>query len=67
LTVSSGSYILIIDSSYLLLLFDELKQISSGTVLKNDPQMIPGLIPVKELQYVPVLKVVEDADLRKVN
>jgi hypothetical protein len=48
---------------YLLLLLDKLKEITACTVLKNDPQMIPRLIPVEEAEYMSVLQIVKDTHL----
>jgi len=46
----------------LLVLFNQLKQISTSTVLKNNPKMVSGLVPVEELKDVPVFEVVENPD-----
>ena len=50
-----------------LVLLNQLEQITTSTILKNDPQMVPGLIPVVELEDVPVFQVVENTDLSGVN
>ena len=39
----------------LLVLLDQLQQISASTVLKDDPQMVACLIPIVELENVPIL------------
>ena len=33
---------------YLFFLLNKLKEVSTSTILKDDPEMIPGLIPVEE-------------------
>ena len=47
----------------LLILFDQLEEITSSTVLKDDPEMVPGLIPVVEFENVSVLEIMEDSHL----
>ena len=49
--------------AYLLFLFNELKEVSSGAVLKDDPEMVPRLVPVEEAEDVSVLQVVKDTHL----
>jgi len=44
-------------------LFNELKEVSTGAIFENDPQVVPRLVPVKEFQYMPILQVVKDANL----
>ena len=51
----------------LFVLFNQLKQVATGTVLKNDPKMVSGLIPIVELENVSVLQVVEDSNLQTNN
>ena len=51
----------------LLVLLDHLEQVAARAVLKDDPQMVPRLVPVVELEDVPVLQVVENAHLTKSN
>ena len=46
----------------LFVLFNQLEQIATGTIFKNDPEMVPRFIPVKKLEYVSVFKIVEDSD-----
>ena len=46
----------------MLILLDQLEQVSSGTVFKNDPQVVARFVPVKEFQNVSVLKVVKDTN-----
>jgi hypothetical protein len=46
----------------LSVLLDELEEITSSTVLKNDPKMISGFVPVIELQDMPILETMEDPD-----
>ena len=48
----------------LFIKLNHLKKISAGTVLKYNPKMVARLVPVVELEYVPVvLQTVEDFDL----
>jgi len=49
----------------LSVLLDELEEIASSTVLKNDPKMISGFVPVIELQDMPILETVKDPDFIK--
>ena len=51
----------------LFVLFNQLKQVATGTVLKNDPKMVSGLVPIVELENVSVLQVVEDSNLQRNN
>ena len=46
----------------LLVLLDQLKQVTSGTVFKNNPQMVSRFVPVKKLQDVSIFQVVEDTN-----
>lgn len=46
-------------------MLDELEEVTTSAVLKNDPQMIPRLVPVEEFQYMSVLQVVEYSNLHK--
>jgi hypothetical protein len=46
-------------------LLNELEEVATSAVLKNDPKMIPRLVPVEEFQYVSVLQVVEYSNLQK--
>lgn len=46
----------------MLILFDQLEEIAASTVLKDDPEMIPGFIPVEEAEDMPVLQVVENSN-----
>jgi hypothetical protein len=41
------------------ILFDELAEISTGTVLKDNPKMVPGLVPIVELEDVSVFESME--------
>lgn len=50
----------------LFVLLDELEQVTTGAVLKNDPQMIPSLVPIVELENVPIFEVVEDSNLVRI-
>jgi hypothetical protein len=44
----------------LRILLNQLKQIPTRTVLKDDPQMVPGLVPIGEFQNVDMVQVVEN-------
>ena len=39
----------------LLVLLDQLEQVTASTVLKDDPQVVPGLVPIVEFEDVPIL------------
>ena len=51
--------------TYLFLLLNQLKKVTSRTVLEDDPQVVSCLIPVEELEDVPVLEVVKDPNLKE--
>lgn len=46
-----------------LVLLDKLEQVTASTILKDDPQVVPGLVPVVELEDVPVFQIMKDANL----
>ena len=46
-----------------LILLHQLKKITASAILKDDPQVVPGLIPVIKFQDVSILQVVKDAHL----
>ena len=48
----------------LLIQLDHLKQVPTRTVLEDDPQVVPRLVPIVEFQNVPVLQIVKDFDLQ---
>ena len=48
----------------LLVQLNHLKQVSTRTVLEDDPQVVPRLVPIVEFQNVPVLQIVEDFNLQ---
>ncbi len=52
---------------YRFVLLDELKQVGARAVLENDPEMVPGLVPVVELEDVGMVEVVEDPQLVSVS
>lgn len=43
-----------------LVIFYKLIEISTGTIFKYDPEMVPGFVPIVKLQYVAVLQIVEN-------
>ena len=51
---------------YLFFLLNKLKEVSTCTILKDDPEMVPCLVPVEEAQYMPVFKVMKDTDLNRI-
>lgn len=50
-------------NAYLLVLLNHLKQVSPGTVLEDNPEVVPGLVPIEELENVPVFQIVENSHL----
>ena len=48
----------------LLVLLDHLEQVTASAVFEDDPEVIARLIPVVELQYVSVLEIVENSNLK---
>jgi hypothetical protein len=51
---------------YLFFLLNKLKEVSTSAILKDDPEMVPCLVPVKEAQYMPVFKVMKDTHLNRI-
>ena len=49
---------------YSLVLLNELQQIGPWAVLQDDPQVIAGFIPIVELEYVRVIQIMENPQLR---
>jgi len=39
-----------------------LEEVATSTVLEDDPEVIPGFIPVEEAEDMPVLQVVENSN-----
>lgn len=56
-------FILKRDEQYLFLELNQLEQITAGAIFKDDPKMVTCLIPIKELEYMPIFEVVEYANL----
>ena len=46
-------------------MFEELKKVTPSAILEDDPQVIPRLIPIIELQDVSILQIVEDSHLQE--
>jgi len=46
----------------LSVLLNELEEIASSAVLKNDPKVISGFVPVIEIQDMPILETMEYPD-----
>jgi hypothetical protein len=46
----------------LLVLLNQLEEISSGAVLENNPEMVASFVPIIKLEDVSVLKTVENPD-----
>jgi len=49
----------------LFVLFDQLQKITASAILKDDPQVVPRLIPVVKLEDVSILEIVEDSYLNQ--
>lgn len=48
---------------YEFVLFDELHQIASRAVFKNDPQMISGFVPIVEFEDIEMVQIIQNFDL----
>ena len=61
--VKNMKFLYFLSFYYKFILFDQLHEIPSRTIFKNNPQMISRFVPIVEFQYIELVQIIQNFHL----